>query len=217
MVRWIETAGILFFLLLVSRAYGELFSGEMQISLLAGFLALPIGFYIADFATGMIHWIGDSFGSVQTPLWGPYFVAPFRRHHDDMSEITRLSLAENLGNSSFIGILALLVFPVDLPQNASFGHLWAAHLWLFAVFFAVAANLFHRWAHLPPTRLNQMIRFLHKKKLLLSSQEHLKHHVRPYRRNYCVLCGWANPLVNRIPLKKVESFLSKWGLSTQVE
>lgn len=217
MIRWIESAGIVLFLFLVVRSYGQLFQGDALLSAGAAVLAWPFGFYLADLVTGVIHWLCDSFGSVDTPIWGPYFVSPFRRHHQYMTEITQFSLAENLGNSSFVGIIALLVFPIDVDQTSSFTSVWAGHLWVFAVFFAVMANLFHRWAHLPRGRQGKLIRFLQQKRILLSSEEHLGHHVKPYRKNYCVLCGWANPLVNRIPLTKIEALLERWGLTPSQE
>ncbi|EMO25210.1 kua-ubiquitin conjugating enzyme hybrid localization domain protein, partial [Leptospira interrogans serovar Bataviae str. HAI135] len=43
----------------------------------------------ADFLSGLVHFLGDSVGSENTPIFGPAFIFPFRDHHVDPKGITR--------------------------------------------------------------------------------------------------------------------------------
>src|SRR5687768_8922826 len=42
---------------------------------------IVIGMFSADFASGIIHWIADTWGSETMPILGRRFVRPFRVHH----------------------------------------------------------------------------------------------------------------------------------------
>lgn len=188
-----------------------------MLSASAALVAWPIGFYLADLLTGLIHWICDSFGNAHTPVWGPMLVGPFRRHHKTPLEITQISLAENLGSSSIAGTLALWLRPATPVHTDQFSSLLGSHIWLFVVVFAVISNLFHRWSHLPPQKKPTWLIYLQQMKIVLPSKEHLAHHARPYRVNYCILCGWANPLTNRIPWPRIEAFLTRLGIPTDFD
>ena len=49
---------------------------------------MPLAAWItADFVTGVVHFLADTFGSPETPCLGPMFVRPFREHHDDPEAI----------------------------------------------------------------------------------------------------------------------------------
>ena len=217
MVRWLERCGILAFALLVGWSYYLLLSSRLESSLGAMVVALPLAFYLADLLTGMIHWVCDSFGSAETPVWGPMLVGPFRRHHKDPLEITRITLAENLGSSSIAGFIALMLYPAVPVAGDSWMDLFRSHLWLAVSVFAVVSNLFHRWSHIPASRRPLWLSILQKYALVLPSHEHLVHHARPYRVNYCILCGWANPLTNWIPWSRIEAVLARIGIPTNFE
>ena len=217
MIRWIECCGIALFAVLVGRSYAYLLKGYSWQSAGAALLAMPIGFYLADLLTGVIHWICDSFGNSQTPVWGPMLVGPFRRHHQNPLEITQISLAENLGASSIAGVIALIAAPVTQSDTTKLASLFANHLWLTVVVFAVISNLFHRWSHMPIHKKPAWLHLLQKLRLVLPSKEHLAHHAKPYRINYCILSGWANPLTNRIPWYRIEALLARLGIPTNFD
>lgn len=217
-LRWVESVAVCGFLYLMIASYVRLLQTDLFLSLGVGLLSLPLSFYIADLLTGVVHWAFDTFGKANTPIWGPLFVAPFRRHHEFPYEITQASLAENLGSSCYTGILSLLIRPIQsLGNHPPFWSLFIEHFWLSLVVFSMLANLFHRWAHIPNSKRPHWLIFLQEFRVVLSQKEHIAHHTKPYRSHYCILCGWANPLLNRIPWTRVEGFMARIGIPKDFE
>jgi ubiquitin-conjugating enzyme E2 variant len=156
--------------------------------------ALLLGYPLADFASGMVHWGFDRYGSVDTPLLGPNFVKPFRNHHVDPREITLHDFVETNGNNCLVTIVplsCLLFLPLD---NA--GVLFLVALVTFAAAFSFATNQFHKWAHAqkPPAA----VRWLQDKHLILPRDHHQIHHTYPYETHYCITTGWMNALLVKI-------------------
>jgi ubiquitin-conjugating enzyme E2 variant len=212
MVRGFEIIGLVSFSSLIGISFYHLFASDIFLSFSWTFLALPLAYYLADLFTGFVHWVCDSFGCESTPVWGPMLVGPFRRHHRDPLEITRISLVENLGASAIAGSLAL--FAVR-PHPGSQSFLW--HLWLWFLIFSFLSNLFHRWSHWPRMKKPHWLLLLQRFRLVLPSEEHLQHHRPPFRVNYCILSGWANPLTNRIPWARLEAMLMRLGIPTNFD
>lgn len=216
-IRMMESAGIVLFCAATVRAFYTIGQHAPTQAALLSSLSIPLAYFCADFLTGLIHWVCDSFGDADTPVWGPMLVGPFRRHHRDPLEITRISLAENLGASAIAGLLALWLFFPAQPGDLGAGYLMLLHFWLWLLVFAVVSNLFHRWSHMPVARKPRWMQILQKRRLLLNTHEHLVHHRKPYRVNYCILSGWANPLSNRVPWQRVESVLATVGIPTNFD
>lgn len=216
-IRWMESAGIVVFCAAMVRAFYTIGQHAPEQAVLLSALSLPLAYFCADFLTGVIHWVCDSFGDSDTPVWGPALVAPFRRHHRDPLEITRISLAENLGASAIAGWLALWLFLPARPTHSGAGYLLLLHFWLWLLIFAVVSNLFHRWSHMPAARKPRWMVALQNWHVILNTHEHLTHHRKPYRVNYCILSGWANPLSNRIPWARLEAGLARMGIPTNFD
>src|SRR2546428_12015849 len=56
------------------------------------FLALAafmVGFIAADFGSGFVHWMADTWGTAGWPVIGKALIRPFREHHDDEQTVTR--------------------------------------------------------------------------------------------------------------------------------
>ena len=217
MVRVVESLGILAFSGLVLDAFKNITEHAPLQALLLTFMSLPLAYFCADLLTGFIHWVCDSFGSSSTPVWGPMLVAPFRRHHRNPLEITRISLVENLGVSAIGGTLVLWLWHPRVAVGENFDQLFLWHLWLWFTVFGVLSNLFHRWSHIPLVNKPRWMIRLQSLHLILNTHEHLKHHKKPYRINFCILCGWANPLTNFIPWHRIESALTIFGIKTNFE
>ncbi|RYZ87926.1 MAG: hypothetical protein EOP04_10520 [Proteobacteria bacterium] len=172
-------------------------------------LGIFIGIFAADLMTGLIHWVCDSIGSSSTPLWGPALVKPFRDHHREPSKITQISLAENLGASSVAGCVVMaLTWPILMGK---YGVFLATFMSVFLAF-TVWSNLFHRWSHIPLASRPKWMRYLQRVKIILDPSDHLIHHRKPHRVNYCILNGWANSITNRVPWSKLELFVQKLGI-----
>lgn len=216
-VTVLEASGMLLCLALLVRGFVTVAGGAGWCGVLFCAMALPLGYYAADLLSGLIHWVCDSFGDSQTPLWGPLLVAPFRRHHRSPGDITRISMTENLGSSAIAGTLVLWLWAPQAGSAPGWLDLLARNAGLWCIAFAVLSNRFHRWAHLPSVRRPRWIRVLQQWHIILPPQEHALHHRKPHRGNYCILSGWANPLCNRVPWQRVEAGLSSFGIRTNFD
>ncbi|MGH9352273.1 MAG: fatty acid desaturase CarF family protein, partial [Terriglobia bacterium] len=59
--------------------------------------AAVLGYVLADFVSGCVHWMADRLGTAATPLLGRTFIQPFREHHADPKAITRHGFIETNG------------------------------------------------------------------------------------------------------------------------
>lgn len=154
------------------------------------------GYVLADFGSGMAHWLFDRYGTVNTPVFGMGFVKPFREHHVDPKGITRHDFVETNGNNCIV-TAPLLAFALLLPFES--GQTWAlftgAVLASLAIF-TFGTNQFHKWSHEdnPP----KFVRKLQNAHLILGVGHHDVHHKAPFDKYYCITTGWLNPLLNRI-------------------
>ncbi|ALC39999.1 Kua [Drosophila busckii] len=114
------------------------------------FLSALCGIITADFASGLVHWAADTWGSVDLPLIGKNFLRPFREHHLDPTSITRHDFIETNGDNFMVGIpilgyLAHYFYaksPSEIQQH--FG--WIAYVFLCSIFVAMT-NQIHKWSH----------------------------------------------------------------------
>lgn len=198
MVRTAERLGLLTFL----GSLAWWIPGAQELSLPAHGFSMLVGFFLADWFSGIVHWSCDHLGTRETPFWGE-IVRGFRDHHDDPMEITRIPLSENLGYSAIAGTIVFWIFSASLGVN------WITFWFLF---FAFLSNLFHRWSHFPARQKPWWMKRLQKAGILLRPEEHSTHHREPFRVNYCILSGWANGITNRTPWGLFEKFLSRLGV-----
>ena len=216
-IEVIETSAVLSFSAMsLLSVLAVSYRGGVEATLLIFIPALFLAHFLADLLSGLIHWACDSFGCASTRFWGPALIGPFRRHHDTPRDITKITLAENLGSSAMAGVAALLLLSHELVSQDLFTPLKTFGMLLYILFvqFAVLSNLFHRWAHLREKDKNQAIRFLQNHNLIIRSEHHWRHHKRNFRVNYCISNGWANQVTNRIPWVLIEKVMAKFGART---
>jgi ubiquitin-conjugating enzyme E2 variant len=157
---------------------------------------LLLGYLAADLTSAVIHWLGDRYGSPQTPFFGPRFIHPFREHHVNPQAITAHDFVEVNGNTSLALAPALalgswLVLPAAEGAWLSF----ASALALAWSLILVASNQFHSWAHMD--RAPALARFLQRWHLILTPEGHARHHTPPYDKYFCAAVGWVDPVLER--------------------
>jgi ubiquitin-conjugating enzyme E2 variant len=177
----------------------QLYCNSLNLILRWGALIVSatLGFIIADVISGIVHWLADRYGSVDTPFFGKQFILPFRLHHLYPEEITKLSFVINIGDSCLLtGIfLACVVFFLP-PIESNIGLFLLGATSLFTSLFVAITNLFHKWAH--SKTVPKSIRWLQAHRFILSPTHHNVHHTSPYEQHYCITCGWMNYWLDRI-------------------
>jgi ubiquitin-conjugating enzyme E2 variant len=173
--------------------------------------ASAAGYLAADFASGLVHWAGDTWGSEQTPLFGPTLIRPFREHHRDPTAILHHDFVETNGaNCLFALPLTLVAFFIPLGEGSWLGaRIGVCSFLTSLVFSLMATNQFHQWAH--SEKAPEWVRLLQRAHLILSPRHHDLHHAAPFRSNYCITVGWLNPLLDRSGFfPRLERVISRW-------
>lgn len=156
-----------------------------------------VGILLSDWISGFVHWMFDSWGSVDTPVVGRLAIRTFRHHHVDQKAITTHDFVEtnghNIALTNIYSVIGLLV--VDPPNATLFGTFVGMSL-VFATFFTAFTSQIHKWAHMdrPP----RVVRFLQRMRIILSPEHHAVHHSAPYHKNYCITVGWMNGVLHAI-------------------
>lgn len=172
-------------------------------------LAAIAGLVLADFVSGMAHFLADNFASADTPLIGPTFVRPFREHHADPLAITTHGFVHANGGNTLVALpiiapMALLVPVEDSPLATVIGAIT-----LFFIIPIWLTNQIHKWAHMPaPPRV---ARFLQRLGVILANEHHDVHHKSPFDTYYCITVGLWNPLLERLRFfERLERFIRRW-------
>lgn len=175
------------------RALTEL-AGRLTVGLaLAVVLAAVAAYAVADFLSGVVHYVFDTFGSPHTPVIGQKFVKPFRDHHDDPQAMTRGDfIAVNADN--FFVCLPVLV-PAFLLLDAR-RHPLAAVFLVALVVAVILTNQIHKWCHVD--RAPAAVVWLQRHGVILSRVEHTHHHTAPFTTHHCITWGRMNPVLNRL-------------------
>jgi hypothetical protein len=142
----------------------------------------------ADFVSGVVHWTADTWFSETMPVLGRRFLRPFRVHHVNPDDFLRRNFADCNGDVAMLNaplLAAALLVPVGTDVGAA--------LSLAVVAFAAVSlptNQVHQWAHMPvpPAPVQRLQRW----GIILSREDHARHHQEPYVANYCIATGWCN-------------------------
>lgn len=180
-----------------------------NLSVATGIISAVLGYLLADFMSGLIHFLGDNFGTVRTPIFGPTFIFPFRQHHIDPEDITHHGFIETNGHNCIVSLPVMMAMHYLLFSTAivSVAVSIAFSTGFFLILGVFATNQFHKWAHTayPPA----VVVLLQKCRLILSPKHHKIHHTSPFERYYCITTGWLN-----MTLEKLSFFpVTKWVFS----
>jgi len=157
--------------------------------------AFMLGFVAADFTSGIVHWVADTWGSVDLPIAGRALIRPFREHHVDPKAITRHDFIETNGNNCFICIAPVTLTAAFVSFDGWTGVfagvvVFSLCLWIFCT------NQFHKWSHSddPPA----VVALLQRLSLILPRDHHAVHHTAPFAKYYCITVGWLNEPLHRV-------------------
>jgi ubiquitin-conjugating enzyme E2 variant len=157
--------------------------------------AVMAGFIFADFVSGFVHWMADTWGSADMPVLGKSLVRPFREHHVDQKAMTKHDYVETNGANCLVSLpVAGGVFAIPLDVTSSW---FSFSLFSFVsigsmVFFVMWTNQIHKWSHLEPEETPSWLKVLQKLHIVLPPEHHQIHHKAPYDTHYCITTGWLN-------------------------
>lgn len=144
---------------------------------------------LVDFASGLIHWVEDTFGNETTPIIGNWIIKPNVLHHRDAHAFVKNSWLKSSWDLLIVGILILLA--------AYFLGYLTWHIGLFIII-GVNANQIHKYNHMPATKLPKLVTILQKLFILQSSSHHATHHYGEKNTHYCVITPILNPFLDSI-------------------
>jgi plasmanylethanolamine desaturase len=166
-------------------------------------VALFVGFLMADFVSGFVHWMADTWGSTKLKYIGQSLVRPFREHHIVPKAMTLHDYVETNGNNCLISIpvaAMCLMAPLHISGFESLAYFLMVSNGSM-IFWVMMTNQFHKWAHFERHELPAIVVTLQDMRLILHPSHHQIHHTAPFDRYYCITTGWLN-----WPLSKIRFF-----------
>jgi plasmanylethanolamine desaturase len=163
-------------------------------------LAALVGILASDFISGFVHWLFDTWGTLDTPVFGRLAIRTFRHHHVDEKAITHHDFIETNGHNISLTVIWSITGLLFLRnETVTLFDVFVAQSLICATLFTAFTSQIHKWAHMaePP----RVVVFLQRARLILAPDHHSVHHSAPYNRNYCITVGWMNG-----PLRAIRFF-----------
>lgn len=157
-----------------------------------GRITKPIGsimlsVLIADFLTGIFHWIEDTYFSEDTPLIGR-IIQLNRLHHDDPMDMCKTPWYRSIKETTSLSMaIALLVHPLFANKLLVISTATLTSL----------SNLIHKWNHLPQRKVNPVYRKYLQGVIFQGNKSHKIHHDNPMR-DYFILSEFLNPVAEAV-------------------
>ena len=149
---------------------------------------------LADFASGVVHWLADTWGSQTMPVFGRRFIRPFRVHHINPDDFLIRDFIDTNGDVAMTA-LPLLLLAFLMPLTDELDQASAVFVVAFCAT-GLITNQVHQWAHM--SRPPSPVYWLQRWGLLLSREAHQMHHTAPHAMNYCITTGWCNRMLTAV-------------------
>lgn len=144
---------------------------------------------VADFLTGLVHWIEDTYGLPDWPWIGKLVIEPNIEHHHYPGRLGSMSVFLIRNYQVFVPCLFVAAAALLLGG-------WSAWPVVLTVAFAAMGNEVHTWNHRGQNPWP--IRFLQDSGLVQDARHHAKHHRPPFNSHFCTLTNFTNELLELI-------------------
>jgi len=169
--------------------------------------ACVLGMSVADFFSGIFHWIADTWGCLETPLIGNTFIRSFREHHLEPTAITKHDLFEVNGDNCMITLPLLMITAFAKFKPDDIYYLFVHNFLMLLCIWVSLTNQIHKWSH--TYRLPLYVKLMMDMGLILSKKDHAIHHRNPFDKYYCITNGWLNPWLANINFwKRLEAVIT---------
>lgn len=147
-----------------------------------------ICFLIADFITGLVHWLEDTYGLPTWPLIGKTTIEANIEHHRKPNVIGSMGtfIYRNYEGIALAAVATVIAWACG----------WLTCSLLLVAGFAAMGNEVHAWNHRP--RGSGLIGLLQDMAIVQTHWQHARHHKPPYDRNFCTLGNWVNPVLEAV-------------------
>jgi len=163
-------------------------------------LAAFVGILLSDFMSGFVHWMFDTWGSLDTPVVGKLAIRTFRHHHVAPKAITEHDFVEtNAHNISLTVIYSVVGFLV-LRGTTTLFDVFIAQMLLCATVFTAFTSQIHKWAHMQAAEQPRVVAWLQKMQCLQTTRHHSLHHQGARNTHYCVITNVLNPVLEELRL-----------------
>lgn len=160
-------------------------------------LAVLAGVYLADLASGILHWAFDTWFD-EGITFVRRMVLQVREHHVFPHRIFRISFTQDAGTLSWIALLVTIPFlawALVSGDSAAFYALVTLGVWNPLLVFMLE---FHKCGH--RAKNPWWVKALQRTGLVLSVKHHIRHHSGNHDVNYCIINGWADRTLGRLGL-----------------
>ena len=157
---------------------------------------------LADFLSGIYHWIKDTYFGPFTPIIGKTIIWGSRLHHVRPRYILEFSDWEIfLGSAKW-----------TLIWIVPFLFLTGINIFIITLFIAISLNdVVHKHAHMKDTERPTWSSLMQKIYLFQSHEEHHLHHVMPHEINYCPITPYVNIVLEKINFwRSAENIIEKY-------
>lgn len=167
---------------------------------------------VADFITGLVHWLEDTYGVPSWPFGlGKHVIEPNILHHENPTAMITMSTI--LKRNYQTGVPAIIVIAICV-------YFWGwANVWPLALILFLAGclgNEVHAWNHTPRQKLPRWIRFLQDTAIIQTRKQHAIHHQKPYDQYYCTLTNVTNAVLESFKFwRKLEWLVARFGIKVK--
>lgn len=148
-----------------------------------------LSFFYMDMTSGIIHLVLD-YAPQHLPGLG-ILARGFQFHHHDPTAIIRISWFEYVSHIHFL--CPLIQTAVILSDASRLQRLF----WFSGAVWSHLFQTAHRWAHMPPDSLPQIVRAMQSAGFLLSHERHMNHH-EDLERQFTILSGHTDLIVDNL-------------------